>query len=55
MWFVARRVVGALVFVFNTLVPGPTDARQPPIVVQNIARQPASVGQDIGQRPFNYP
>lgn len=52
MWFVARRVVGALVFVFNTLVPGPTDARQPPIVVQDIARQPPSVVQDIGQRPF---
>ena len=43
MWFVARRVIGALVFVFNTLVPGPMDARpkQLPIVVQ-----------DIGQRPF---
>ena len=52
MWFVARRVVGALVFVFNTLVPGPTDGRQPPIVVQDIARQPPSVVQDIGQRPF---
>jgi hypothetical protein len=51
MWFVARRVIGALVFVFNTLVPGP-DARQPPSVVQDIARQLPRVVQDMGPRPF---
>ena len=43
MWFVARRVIGALVFVFNTLVPGP--------VVQDVARLQPSLAQDIGQRP----
>jgi hypothetical protein len=52
MWFVTRRVIGALVFVFNTLVPGPTHARQMPGVVDDVARQMPSVVQDIGQRPF---
>ena len=52
MWFVTRRVIGALVFVFNTLVPGPTVARHSPSVVEGVARQAPSVVQDIGQRPF---
>ena len=52
MWFVARRIIGALVFVFNTLVPGPMAGSPRPDVVQDIPRPSPSFVQDTAQRSF---
>jgi hypothetical protein len=48
MVFVARRVIAVLLFVVNTLIPGPAEARQ--LQTLSEAGPAPSVAQDTGQR-----